>query len=233
MNQGRRIPVKVKASNKATSAAVEYFLYTVIIIQTAIAAFAYKSILRMAEMWPAGIAYFAAAYFSTFALAFLQLHRLHRAKKKMASAGLLPEKIAPHRHPEATDPEIVADDDSRTLEVVPSMPGDEMVAVGSQALAILPRDAVRDAIEIIPTGPAREIIATGRRPVALLPSPAPIAQDPIEDTPADVSDLSDGEAVAAPGTALGLTRAQLAIVLLVFLAALKVFSWVLANVIHR
>lgn len=161
----RRISVKVKASSKATSVAVEYFLYTVIIIQTAIVAFAYKSILRTAQIWPAGIAYMAAAYLATFALAFVQLHRLHRAKKKAAAARLKPE--------------------IQTVAPAPSAPTISAVA--------------------------------------------------IEKEPVPVPQASAGETLAATpaGLAFGLTRVQVAIIFLVFLAALKVFSWALANVVRR
>jgi len=162
--------VKVKASSKATAAAAEYFLYTVIILQTAMVAFSYKSVLRLAQIWP-GIAYFAAAYLMTFALAFVQLHRLHRARKKAAAARPKPEAVP--------------------LEVVaPATPA-----------------------------PAMQVAAMSR----------------IEKEPVLTADAGGGERVAAApaGLAFGLTRVQVAIIFLVFVAALKVFSWALANVVRR
>jgi uncharacterized integral membrane protein len=169
----RRISLTVKASNKAAAAAVEYFLYTVIIIQTAIVAFAYKSILRTAQIWPAGIAYLAAAYFGTFALAFLQLHRLHRARKKAVAARPKPE-----------------------TETVP--------------------------VEVV--APSTPVPVTE---VAAMPT--------MEKRPVLTAEVGSGETVAATpaGLAFGLTRVQVAIIFLVFLAALKVFSWALASVVRR
>jgi hypothetical protein len=53
--------------------------------------------------------------------------------------------------------------------------------------------------------------------------------------PRDSGDLEAGETVTASPASLafGLTRTQLAVIALVFLAALKIFSWALANVIRR
>jgi len=167
--------VKVKASSKATSAAVEYFLYTVIIIQTAIVAAAYKSILRTLQIWPAGLAYMATAYLATFALAFLQLHRLHRARKKAAVTKAKAESEA----------------------VTPMLP---VPAPASSAMPVA----------------AMSSVPVEKEPV---PKPQPRSGETVAATPA--------------GLAFGLTRVQVAIIFLVFLAALKVFSWALANVVRR
>src|SRR5579872_2492046 len=129
--------MKVRASSKATSAAVEYFLYSIVIIEAAIAAFGYKALAQAVQLWPAATAYLAVIYLGVLGWVFYQLNRLHGKRKAAASADI-------------------------------------------------PREA------------------------------------PASDQPA---------AVALPVSArllFGFTRTQLAIVLLVFLAAMKVFSWALS-----
>jgi len=152
---------------------VEYFLYTVIIIQTALVAFAYKSIERAAQTWPAGLAYMAGAYVASFALAFVQLHRLHRARKKVRAA----------------------------------VPAVKLLPAPSSAIV---------------TAPVVEPITA----LVLARPSVPDAEEPVQ-TP------EVGNAIAASPLAFGLTRMQVAIIFLVFLAALKVFSWALANVVRR
>lgn len=143
--------MKVRAPSKATSAAVEYFLYSIVIIQTAIAAFAYKNLSQAELLQSRSIAYLAAIYAGVFAWVFYQLNKLHGKRKAVSAA---------------------------------------------QAQPIEPGAAVR--------------------------------------VEATVSDLEDQAAIAAPVSGqliFGITRAKLLIVLLVFLAALKLFSWALANVL--
>ncbi|HUJ49655.1 MAG TPA: hypothetical protein VLW25_05635 [Bryobacteraceae bacterium] len=146
--------MKVKASSKATSAAVEYFLYAIVIIQTAIAAFAYKTLSQSEVLWPAAAVYLAVIYFGVLGWVFFQLNRLHGQRKAAASSVEPPIQTA-----------------------------------GSAAV------------------------------------PAQIENGAME--------MSDQPAAAAvPGRLVfGITRTKLAIVLLVFLAALKVFSWALANLL--
>ena len=145
--------MKVRASSKATSAAVEYFLYAIVIIETAIAAFAYKTLSQTQILWPGAALYLAVIYFGVLGWVFYQLNRLHGQRKAAASS---------------------------------------------------------DQAAIQPAGGA---------------APAQIENDAMEIS-------GQPAAVAVPGRLVfGITRAKLAIVLLVFLAALKVFSWALANLL--
>lgn len=166
---------------------VEYFFYLVIIVQTAIAALAYKPMLRAAQTWPAGIACFAVSYFSIFALAFVQLHRIHRERKEARAA--------------------------RTA---------------APAVKLLPAAGVMTPV--IVTAPVVETVYQASEPVtALVPvrRQVALAEEPVRELDADTV------AAAPESTAFGLTRVQLAVILLVFLAALKVFTWALANVVRR
>jgi hypothetical protein len=146
--------MKVKASSKATSAAVEYFLYAIVIIQTAIAAFAYKTLSQPQIVWPGAVVYLAVIYFGVLGWVFYQLNRLHVQRKAAAS-------LAASEHEPAGD------------------------AVSLQ----------------------------------------------IENGAMEISDQPSAVAVPAR-LVFGITRAKLAIVLLVFLGALKVFSWALSNLIR-
>ena len=132
--------MKVRAPSKATSTAVEYFLYAVVIIETAIAAFGYKAIAQAVQLWPAATAYLAVVYLGVLGWVFYQLNRLHSLRKAGAAASAQVRHEAPA--------------------------GDQPAALASPASARL---------------------------------------------------------------LFGFTRTQLAIVLLVFLAAMKVFSWALSN----
>jgi hypothetical protein len=154
--------MKVKTPAKATSAAVEYFLYAVIIIQTAIAAFAYKVVGGAAQVWSNVVLYLGFIYVASLVMAFWQLNRLHNNRKKLRTSTV-----------------------AREAAMQPAVPAAPVVAM--------------------------------------------------EPRPQNTPDIEVGETVAAAQAlpVLGLTRGQLAIVLLVFLAALKVFSWALGNVIHR
>ena len=180
--------MKVKASNKKTSVLVECFLYTLIIIETGIAAFAYKPILRAAETWPAGITYFGIAYFLTFALAFVQLHRIHRARKKARAAAPPPAKL------------------------------------------LLPAASVQTPVAV--TVPVVEPVFQTSEPITALIPYRP--QTAVDEEPFRSAEVGGETVVTAPaGLAFGLTRVQLAVIFLVFLAALKIFSWALANVVRR
>jgi hypothetical protein len=184
-----KFPVIVKAPNKATSVLVECFLYAIVVSQTAIAAFAYKPIMRAAQIWPANIACFAISYFSIFALAFVQLHRIHRDRKKAR---------------------VVAAPAAKLLRSAPST-----------------------ATPVIVTAPpvVEPVFQPGEPVTALVPLRPQIA---VKEEPVEAAEVA-GDAVAASpdGLAFGLTRVQLAVILFVFLAALKVFSWALANVVRR
>jgi len=176
--------MKVKASSRATSTALEYFLYAIIIVETATAVFAYKAVSRAAQFWPGAIAYLEVLYFGVLAWVFFQLNNLHRRRKaaaREAGSGSRPELTAP------------------------ISPGPEPIEVP------------------VETEVARVAVAS-----------VPALAVPIPDQPNPSASIEPREAVAAatdPTLALGLTRNQLMFVLLVFLAALKVFSWVLANLL--
>jgi len=75
----------------------EFFLYSAIILETALAAFVYKVILRDTDL-RASNAYLVAAYFGFLAWAILQLNRLHR-RRKFQPAELPP--AVPSEMPEA------------------------------------------------------------------------------------------------------------------------------------
>jgi len=133
--------MKVRASSKATSAAVEYFLYSVVIIEASIVAFGYKALVQAVQLWPAATAYLAVIYLGVLGWVFYQLNRLHGRRKATASAD------TPHEAPASDQPAAVA------------------LPVSARLL-------------------------------------------------------------------FGFTRTQLAIVLLVFLVAMKVFSWALTNLVR-
>jgi hypothetical protein len=89
--------MKVKASGSVTSTALEYFLYAIIIVETATAAFAYKTVSRAAQLWPGGIAYLGLLYFGVLAWVFFQLNNLHRKRKAATrpAAAEQPQLTAP------------------------------------------------------------------------------------------------------------------------------------------
>jgi len=173
--------MKVKTSVRATSAAIEYLLYSGIIFQTALVALTYKQIGRTARLFPGAFAYLVLAYFSILVLAIFQLNRTHRERKQ---ARLEKEKGA--------EPEISA----AAEKALPSAPTQQDM-------------------------PAADIAA------------APVMALQVRQRSSD--GLEAGETVTASPAALafGLTRTQLAVIALAFLAALKIFSWALANVIRR
>lgn len=149
--------MKVRASSKATSVAVEYFLYTVVIIEAAIAAFAYKTVAQAVQLWPGATAYLAVLYLGVLGWVFYQLNRLHRQRKAVAKAAA----SADVTHDEPAGVAVAVQIENGAMEI-----GDEPAAVASPASARL---------------------------------------------------------------LFGFTRTQLAIVLLVFVAAMKVFSWALST----
>jgi hypothetical protein len=67
-----------KASNRTSI--FEYFLYSAIILETALAAFVYKVIFSGADMVPFNVA-LAIIYFGFLAWAIIQLNQLHRKRK--------------------------------------------------------------------------------------------------------------------------------------------------------
>ncbi len=176
--------MKVKASSRVTSTALEYFLYAIIIVETATAVFAYKAVSRAAQFWPGAMAYLEVLYFGVLAWVFFQLNNLHRRRKaaaRAAGSGPRPEPTAP------------------------IAPAHEPIEISVEP------EVARVAVARVPALAA-----------------------PIQGQPNPSAGIDPQEVVAtatAPTLALGLTRNQLMFVLLVFLAALKVFSWVLANLL--
>jgi len=67
-----------KASSRTTI--FEYFLYSAIILETALAAFVYKVIFRGADLMSLNVS-LAIIYFGFLAWAILQLNQLHRKRK--------------------------------------------------------------------------------------------------------------------------------------------------------
>ena len=85
--------MKVRTSSKATSAAVEYFLYAIVIIQTAIAAFAYKTFFPQSTgQWSNATIYLTVIYFSVLAGVFYLLNRLHANRKALGQAVVLADQ---------------------------------------------------------------------------------------------------------------------------------------------
>ena len=170
------LSVKVKTSGNVTAAVVEYFLYSIIILETCIAAFAYKTISQVAHLSLSTRGYLILLYFGVLAWVFFQLNRLHRKRRQAAAV------------------------------------------VSAQALGT----------EITP-------MATGPAGIALTPSPA--ATGTCSELPLPVSPaaaIADSSVTAPASTGpFGLSWIQLAFVFVVFLAALKVFSWVLTNLVKR
>ncbi|HLG98468.1 MAG TPA: hypothetical protein VKX49_19275 [Bryobacteraceae bacterium] len=164
--------MKVKVSRNRTAAAVEYFLYSIILLETCIAALSYKAIVQFAQLSLLTRAYLVLLYFGVLAWVFFHLNRLHRRRKQRD------RKITP-----VTDPS-------------PS--------TAAQTSELQTSDQTFEVHSEVPQPIAPVQAQAGAPPVA-------------------------AEAVAAG--LFGLTRAQLAIVLVVFLAALKAFSWALATLI--
>jgi len=77
--------MKVRASSSATWSALEYFFYAILLIQTAIAAFAYRVLSHAAEISTSAAADLAVLYIALLAVVFYQLNRLHRKRKRAAA----------------------------------------------------------------------------------------------------------------------------------------------------
>ena len=166
--------MKVKTSGNVMATVIEYFLYSIVILETCIAAFAYKTISQIAQLSLITRGYLILLYFGVLAWVFFQLNRLHRKRKQAADVVIAP---AP-------------------AEFVPA-------AIESSGIAMVP---------------------------------VPIAPDPSTQAPMPVGPpVAAGSNVATPVSTgpFGLSWTQIAFVLAVFLAALKVFSWVLTNLVKR
>jgi hypothetical protein len=84
---------RAQKSSRRSSTPFEYFLYTAIIVETALAAVVYKVIFRSAELARFSV-YFAIFYFVFLGWAIAQLNMLHRERN--------PAQAAPPETPEAT-----------------------------------------------------------------------------------------------------------------------------------
>jgi hypothetical protein len=78
---------------------MEYFLYAAIIVETALAAFVYKTILRDPELARLSL-YFGILYFGFLAWCIAQLNRLHRRRKLVQAEPAVPmsEPAGPISH---------------------------------------------------------------------------------------------------------------------------------------
>jgi hypothetical protein len=92
-----------------SSSPFEYFLYTAIILETALAAVVYKVIFRNPELARMS-AYFAIFYFAFLAWAIAQLNMLHRDRNPK-SAPPPPQEAGP------IQPEVAHDDSSRVFGI--------------------------------------------------------------------------------------------------------------------
>jgi hypothetical protein len=87
-----------KASSKTSI--FEYFLYSAIILETALAAFVYKVIFRGADLVSFNVS-LAIIYFGFLAWAIIQLNQLHH-KRKLQEATK-PEPVDGRGHPDAAN----------------------------------------------------------------------------------------------------------------------------------
>ncbi len=159
--------MKVRASNKAASTAVEYFLYAIVIVETALAVFAYKAVSPNGQLGSIAMVYLGLIYLGVLGWVFYQLNRLYKRRKTAVQGPAT--SVAPAQ--------------SDTLAAVAGLPPAQSPA----------------------TEPGQGALELGNESAGATP---------------------------VPGSLLfGMTRIQLAIVLLVFLAALKGFSWAIANLV--
>lgn len=183
--------MKLKTARNATSTAYEYFLYGILVLETAIAVFAFKTIAQISQLSVASTGYLLLLYAGVLGWVFLQLNRLH-SKRKVNTAVASPGVALP-------DPENPV---PATQGLALQAPALETVAV--QAVAI--QTPAQDTPMFENVGFA-EAADTEAKPI-----------DPDFDPPA---------VQAKSRLPLGLTGAQLAIVFVVFVAAVKLFTWAL------
>jgi hypothetical protein len=88
-----------------TSASFEYFLYTAIIVETALAAFVYKIILRDPDLARLSV-YFGIFYFAFLAWSIAQLNKLHRRRKlaQAEPAELITDQVSTEDRAAAAEP---------------------------------------------------------------------------------------------------------------------------------
>jgi hypothetical protein len=80
------------------SSSFEYFLYTAIILETALAAFVYKTILRDPELARLSL-YFGIFYIGFLAWCIAQLNTLHRRRKLLPAEPIAPPSTEPTPDP--------------------------------------------------------------------------------------------------------------------------------------
>jgi hypothetical protein len=73
--------MKLKTARNATSTAYEYFLYGILVLETAIAVFAFKTIAQISQLSVASTGYLLLLYAGVLGWVFLQLNRLHSKRK--------------------------------------------------------------------------------------------------------------------------------------------------------
>ena len=191
--------MKVRAPQNAGISFAEYFLYAIIILETAAAALAYKTISEVAQLSSAVRAYVVVLYFGVLLWVFVQLNRLHRKRKKAVGA-------AP----------------ARPMLLLPPAP----VEAGSAALVpAAPKQVVAELA-------AAPQIAAGPPLLSQIAGPplsSPLAAAAPDNVAAEIAE----DARPSFELPLGLSGRQILVVFVVFLIALKVFSWVLANGLRR
>ena len=79
--------MKIRISGKLNSAVLECLLYSLVIAQTAIAAYAYKVLSDAADFLPHARFFVVMIYLAVLAWVFLQLNRIH-AERKLSGTQL-------------------------------------------------------------------------------------------------------------------------------------------------
>lgn len=115
-----------KSSNRTDR--FEYFLYSAIILETALAAFVYKVVLRDADLRSSNL-YLAALYFGFLGWAIFQLNRLHHRRK------LQPPELQLLTPPEATEPAAVSS--QTVVELEDRKPARRILGLTATQLLIL------------------------------------------------------------------------------------------------
>ncbi len=119
--------MKIKASRNTTASLVEYFLYSIVILETGVAALAYKTIAEIAQLSLASRVYLVVLYFGVLAWVFFQLNRLHRKRKQ-------PQKVLESVQQEILEPATAAGPE-KALEPAPRQTAFGLT--GTQAMVVL------------------------------------------------------------------------------------------------
>ena len=181
--------MKLKTARNATSTAYEYFLYSILVLETAIAVFAFKTIAQISQLPVRTTGSLLLLYAGVLGWVFFQLNRLH-SKRKTAIADAIPGVAQPENPGGAAE--------------ILTLQASALETVALQAVAI---QAPAQHAPIFEGVALRAAADTEAKPI-----------DPDFDPPA---------IQAKSSLPLGLTGVQLAIVFMVFVAAVKLFTWAL------